>query len=59
MFDPTFHEHMRSRYDDATNEYGRKVPHDFTVKSGTSGLDILGDWINLLATLVIILSIHY
>ena len=68
---------MRSRYDDATSEYGREVPHDFAVKTtiaspisdietpttfgetSVGGVDILGDWIKLLATLVIILLIYY
>ena len=62
---------MRSLYDGAINEYGRKVPHDYAVKttiaspisdvettfSGTSDgdLNILGDWIKFVVTLVIVL----
>ena len=59
---------MRSLYDAATNEFGRQVPHDFAVKTTTAsqisdietpttsvgGVDILGDWIKFVVTLVII-----
>ena len=71
IFDPTYHGIMRSLYDGAINEYGRKVSHDYTVKttmaspisdiettfSGTSvgDLNILGDWIKFVVTLVIAL----
>ena len=63
IFDPTYHEIMRALYDDAIDEYGRKVPHDSaniadTVTSTTapttsSGTSVLGHWTQFVVTLIL------